>query len=122
MKKEELYKEATSTMLLICKELEISQTALVGRSRKPFLVKARALFCNLMRKQKMSFQTIGLRIHRGHCNVIHLVNMHGKYLEDWDYRVLYERLSQQQHENIMLEKIKYHADQITKLQELLDKR
>lgn len=112
-------KKIDFTVLLVCKSLNISYAALIGKSRKSLLVQARALVCKLLREKKKTLTYIGDCIHRGHSNVISLLRNHDKYKETWEYRSSYDKLSKQQDREFLIEKIEHHEQQIIEARKLL---
>lgn len=120
------YNHINTIILLICKEFNITYYSFSSKTRTPGLVRARALFSKILRNEeaslvgkKISLAGIGEYIGRSHCDVIHLLKNHDKYMADWGYKRIFLQLSKQNNKEILKEKIKYHEDQLIELNKLL---
>lgn len=112
------HKQSNTIILLTCQSLGIDKEALSGKSRIPSLVTARALVSRLLRDRGEKLYVIGLYIKKSHCDVIHLLKRHKEFMEDLEYRLIYEQLSKRQLDQIIIEKIEYHEQQLIELRKL----
>lgn len=113
------YNHINVTILFVCKSFGITHYAFSSKTRTTELVRARALFSRLLRDETQSLASIGSYINRSHCDVIHLLKNHDKYMGDWDYKRIFQQLSKQNNKEVLKEKIKYHEDQLIELNKLL---
>lgn len=109
-----------TTIILICKSFNITRYAFSGKTKANELVRARSIFCKIMRDHKLTLSNIGTYIGRSHCDVIHLLKKHDEYLEEYEYNSIFQQLSKQQDIQFIKERINYHENEIVELKKLLE--